>query len=192
MINLDSYYQLLDSGLIIDHYLILSLIAENKPFAKTTKIIGYINFLEKKGLLAQGEITKYGRSILELDIFSKEDIKNSCKEIYESCINLVKELTGNTQVRVTIQYKTWSFVPNEIDFCSKLSGAIKKYKLTDRSKIQDCLHAFIRDCHESGKWIPLLKYYIQKDNSSELATSYFTEKVEINQQYEIKNTKEMF
>ena len=67
---------------------------------------------------------------------------------------------------------------NLVDFKSKLSKVIKKYKLDDVSKIEKILMDHISNLRPG---MQLLKYFIEKDNMSTLAGIYenYEEKQEV-------------
>ncbi len=127
--------------------------------------------------------------IKNADILSKiayEDVLYNSKEIgipaitamgkqditdYESIYNKVKEALikkcGKPQYQLDIKGSKYPLMCNYPDFKVKLSKVIKKYKLEDIDKITSILIDHINKLQS-----PLLKYYIEKDNSSQLATDY--------------------
>lgn len=90
---------------------------------------------------------------------------------YEKIYNNVKEALikkcGKPQYQIDIQGTKYPLMCNFIDFRNKLSKVIKKYKLEDIDKITNVLIEHINKLKS-----PLLKYYIEKDNNSNLASDY--------------------
>lgn len=90
---------------------------------------------------------------------------------YEGIYNKVKEALikkcGKPQYNIDIKGSKYPLMCNYQDFKSKLSKVIKKYKLDDLDKIINILIDHVNKLQS-----PLLKYYIEKDNNSQLATDY--------------------
>lgn len=123
------------------------------------------------------------------DIVSKvayEDVLNNAIEIiapsiialgkqpdidYEKIYNSVKEALikkcGKPQYQLDIRGSKYPLMCNYQDFKTKLSKVIKKYKLEDIKKITNILIDHINKLQS-----PLLKYFIEKDNNSDLASAY--------------------
>lgn len=120
------------------------------------------------------------------DLLSKtayEDVLSNAKEElvpmvnsltiinYESIYNNVKEALvkkcGKPQYNIEIKGSKYPLMCNFIDFKNKLSKVIKKYKLEDINKVETILINHVNKLQS-----PLLKYYIEKDNSSNLASDY--------------------
>lgn len=132
------------------------------------KLQGYCDFELK--------LTKKGEELLnkcqEVDKSSKKtDV--GVNNLYIACQEELLKLTGKKQKTSKIENKSYSFLPNFIDFQDKLSKTIKKYKLEDSDKLKSVLLQYINKCHEANNWFPILEYYINKDNKSKLATDYF-------------------
>lgn len=90
---------------------------------------------------------------------------------YESIYNNVKEALvkkcGKPQYNIDIKGSKYPLMCNFIDFKNKLNKVIKKYKLEDINKVETILINHVNKLQS-----PLLKYYIEKDNSSNLASDY--------------------
>ena len=64
-------------------------------------------------------------------------------------------------------------MPSYIDFQSKLSKVVKKYELKDWNKLEKVLINYVVRAKKANfEMIQLLGYYIEKNNSSTLATDY--------------------
>jgi superfamily II DNA/RNA helicase len=94
----------------------------------------------------------------------------------------MKELTSKTNHKV--QGK-WNFIPSEKDLIDSLVKTCKKYNLTDTQKIQNLL---IIHCEKAVKndfnFLPLLGYYISKNNVSQLAADMENDEEVINQTHD--------
>jgi hypothetical protein len=88
--------------------------------------------------------------------------------IYSKLQNRLKELTGKTNYRVQ---NKWNFIPSEKDLTLGLNKVSVKYKLKDVQKIQNLLLLHCeRAVKEQFNYVPLLIYYISKNNVSQLAS----------------------
>lgn len=127
--------------------------------------------------------------IKNADILSKiayEDVLHNALEIktptiialgqqntidYEDIYNKIKEALikkcGKPQYQLNIKGNKYPLMCNFQDFRTKLSKVIKKYKLEDIEKITNILIDHINKLQS-----PLLKYFIEKDNNSDLASAY--------------------
>ena len=96
--------------------------------------------------------------------------------IYNEIKEEVKTVYGSHTYKTNIKGTKYPFLCASKDFEVKLSKVIKKYKLEDMDKIKTCIKRYIKN--PSGA--ALLKYYIDKNNESQLATDYenFTESEE--------------
>lgn len=120
---------------------------------------------------------------------AKESI--NYKQIYENVKSALHFACGKEQYNLTIKGKKFPLMCNYVDFQNKLNKVIKKYKLTDIDRVTQCL------CNHVSKLdFPMLKYYIDKDNVSELATDYNLENDGKNNDVVVKNNlsdnKELF
>ena len=124
--------------------------------------------------------------IKNADILSKivyEDVLSNAKEelvpmvnsltiinyesIYENVKGALVKKCGKPQYNIDIKGSKYPLMCNFIDFKNKLSKVIKKYKLEDINKVETILINHVNKLQS-----PLLKYYIEKDNSSNLASDY--------------------
>ena len=101
------------------------------------------------------------------------------ESIFKKLQDKVKEKCGSLQYQVV--YTGGSKYPlmcNLIDFKSRLIKVIKKYKLDDINKVEKILLEHVSNLRPG---MQLLKYFIEKDNSSTLAGNYqnYEEKREI-------------
>jgi|LakMenEpi03Aug12_release.lakeMendotaPanAssembly.Ray.scaffolds.fasta_scaffold403978_2 hypothetical protein len=121
-----------------------------------------------------------------LSKYAYEDVLNNSEEIanptliamgkqniidYEGIYNKVKDALikkcGKPQYQLDIKGSKYPLMCNYTDFKIKLAKVIKKYKLEDIDKITSILIDHINKLQS-----PLLKYYIEKDNMSNLASDY--------------------
>jgi len=192
MINNDVYKEILESGLMIDHYLVLLNIKNNKPLHPNKRVQGFINLLTKKEYLLDGKLTEKAIDLLQ-DINSEEDVKvltftESVKkpelpiqaevvdfkawivELHRSLQDELYSLTRQRQIRDKIDKKTYSFLPNVIDLEKAMFKVVRLYKLTDYKKIEATLINYIKRCASANCWFPLLQYYIIKNGASQMVT----------------------
>lgn len=107
---------------------------------------------------------------------------------YEKIYNSVKEALikkcGKPQYQIEIHGTKYPLMCSYVDFKTKLSKVITKYKLKDLDKLTNILIDHVNKLKS-----PLLKYYIEKDNTSNLAGDYecYVESKEVNkpQSFEI-------
>jgi hypothetical protein len=208
------YNEILDSGLILDHYLLLCDIKDGNSISDNKRVKGFINLLEKRGYLSNGIITELGKNVIKSGkIFEKveskvevtTEVQNSTAykyktmtEFYETtyldCQKKIKELTGDIQKKPKINGKTYSFLPNKLDFIKVLGKAIFIYKLKDYELIRKTLLGYIDRCHTSSNWFPLMQYYILKFSASQMVTDMdnFKDVANKDEQFTIKKNNEMF
>jgi len=97
-------------------------------------------------------------------------IDNKYEELHKKLQNKLIELTGSKQKTLN---KKYSFLCNSQDLASKLSKVIKKYKLNNWNKVESLLLQHIINSYKANwEYVLLIEYYIEKNNSSKLATDY--------------------
>lgn len=180
MINDEKYNEVLDSGLILDHYMLLCNIKNGGSVSKNKRIQGFINLLEKKEYLEEGVLTDKGLALLE-DVEMEVGVQSATGEknddfgiwiqgLHKRCQDKLVELTGSKQVRDKIDKKSYPFLPNAIDLGKVLYKVISAYKVKDYERIEKCIMSYIEKCANAGNWFPILQYYILKNNKSSLIT----------------------
>lgn len=175
MISLDKYKRILDSGLLLDHYLVLCTLRDGKPLPKSRRIDGFINLLNKKGYIEDGALTDKAFDIIDIStavIVDEEtvdtpkfDFGKWATDLHSKCKKKVMELTGKEQVMSKIKptdKKGFRFLEGERDFMERLFKCIQKYKLKNMDIIEAAILNHIDDCHKKNNWFPLMKYYISK------------------------------
>lgn len=181
MVTKEKYTELLNSGLLLDHYFVLCNIKNGLEQVKSKRVQGFINLLVKKGYIEEDVLTIMGIELIEEVELKVEPIKSSSKQqefnewvvdIHTKCQQKLKDLTGTVQVRSKINNVGYSFLPNSVDFGKNLYKVITAYKLKDYEKIEKCIMAFIQSRYDAKQWFPLLGYYIMKNNKSQLVTDY--------------------
>lgn len=97
-------------------------------------------------------------------------VDNFYVELHKKLQNKLIELTGSKQKTLN---KKYSFLCNSQDLASKLSKVIKKYKLNNWNKVESLLLQHIINSYKANwEYVLLIEYYIEKNNSSKLATDY--------------------
>lgn len=108
---------------------------------------------------------------------------------------LQQELISLTNKKQKLLQGKYQFLPNEKDLSTRLAKIIKKYKLDDWERVEKLLIDYIYKCHKANfEYTQTIEYYIEKLNSSKLATDYFNDDVkeEIKQKEELTDTKDLF
>lgn len=191
MIDVRQYRKILDSGLLLDHYLILCQLRDGKEPTKTKRTLGFVNLLNKKGYIDEGILTEKALELVEMDITltpasttttttlsphkERQDFGLWVASLHGKCQAKLLELTGKKQIRDRMGTTVYSFLPNPTDLGRVLLRAITAYRLTDYDKIEKCILSYIHQCYQAKKWFPLLQYYIMKDNTSRLVTDMESE-----------------
>lgn len=186
MIEKKKYQEVLDTGLTLDHYFVLKAIRDETPLPSSRRIQGFLNLLNKKGYIEDGCLTVSALKLIEcydttlsVCTTTTERIKDDSGVIdfqkwilglHKRCQEKIKHYTGAPQVRGKINGKSYSFLCNSIDLGRVLIKVINLYKLKDLDAIENCIMKHISDCCISKQYFPLIKYYVMKDNSSQLVT----------------------
>lgn len=192
MIDLKKYKKILDSGLLLDHYLVLCQIRDGAEILKNRRTQGFINLLNKKGYIDEGTLTDVANDLISDSptivtsvsttttiessgtlrdyVDSQFDYGGWVVNLHKKCQNKLVELTGKSQVRDKIDRKTYPFLPNATDLGKVLYRAIVAYKLTDMDKIEKCILSYIDKCHRARNWFPILGYYVMKMGVSQMVT----------------------
>lgn len=176
MINIETYKDILDEGLTLDHYHVMCAIRDGTPLPKSKRIQGFLNLLHKKGYIEDNSLSAAALLLLGNSVSTTTtstttfpenkdqfDFGAWATEVHRKCKEKIKELTGKYQVTDRINRgKSFSFLCNSIDLTKVLYKVITSYNLKDLDAIEKCMINHIVDCHRSGKWFPLMKYYIYK------------------------------
>jgi len=175
MISLEKYKRLLDSGLLLDHYFLLCNIRDSVPLPKSKRIEGFLNLLRKKGFIEKDN-TLQEKAFDVIDIFASVTIKEQvvetpkfdfggwASELHKKCVDKLIRLTGNKQIiaRFNKGDKGYPFLPNLMDFTTRIFSTIQRYKLKDMDSVEKAILAHIDSCHQKNNWFPLMKYYMYK------------------------------
>ncbi len=183
MIEDEVYKELLENGLLLDHYFLLCNMKNGRKLVETKRIQGFINLLTKRDYIKDNEITEKGLDLVQNCIFSttvpveekneegnKIDFGEWSDNVYKKCQDKLYELTRTRQIRTKIEKKAYSFLPNSTDLAKSLYKVITLYKLKDYKKIENTLLRYITNCATANNWFPLLNYYIIKAGVSNLVT----------------------
>ncbi len=130
MIDLKHYERILESGLLLDHWLVLLMIKNKEEMPKNKRIQGFINLLNKKGYIQDGVLTDEGILLTEYEVKTvsintaspdkeekvvETDFTKWVIGLHKRCQNKLMELTGGKQVRDKIDKKPYPFLPNSTD-----------------------------------------------------------------------------
>lgn len=178
MIDEEKYKEILDNGLLLDHYFVLCNIKNGVKMTSSPRIKGFVNLLHKKGYLTDGELTEKAVDLIQNCSFfeptpvdeRKVDLGTWASQLHKKCENKMVSLTGKRQIRDKIDGTPYSFLPNPIDLSKVLMKVVTLYKLKDLDKIEKTIMSFIEERSRSGKWFPTLQYYIMKNNKSSMVT----------------------
>ena len=172
-------------------FIFLWFLAEEKKEVKgitdeTDLIIkGYLTTdckITQKGVLLVSKILNNNKLVLTRDKFQL---------LHEKLQGELVKLTGKKQKKANGNY---SFLCNAQDLETRLVKIIKKYNLTNWSKIENLLLKHIQESNKRNfEKVMLIEYYIFKDNSSKLATDYeLIEEKEQKIEEKLVETKNLF
>lgn len=196
MISIEKYKNVLDQGLLLDHYSLLCCIRDEGELPKSKRVQGFINLLHKKGYLKEDKLTELAIELIDTDTVLCEsslsvtttttqapkkrgilkinnpddDFMVWASKLHEKLQARLIEKTGKKQMRATVKGTTYSFFPNGRDLAHVLLRAIMAYNLKDFEKIEQCLLSYIDRKTRENNWTPLLGYYIMKDGKSAMVT----------------------
>lgn len=171
----------------VEQYIVLKIIEDgclylfpNNLFAAT--IVG----LKSSGYIySETQLTPKGKELLKEISGNKisKKVDTGINQLYIACQEELQKLVGKKQKTSKINGKSYSFLPNFVDFQDKIEKSCKKYQLNDKEQLKKVLLQYINKCHKEDNWFPILEYYIMKDGHSKLATDYvsFEEIQEIKQ-----------
>jgi hypothetical protein len=180
MIEEALYKEILDNGLLLDHYFLLCNIKNGQKLVASRRMDGFINLMRKKGYMDGDSLTEKGIDLVQNCEFAevivpatgKVDIGTWAAGVHKKCQDKIKELTGKVQVKAkfTGEKKEYSFLCNATDLARVLTKVITLYKQKDYEKIEKALLRHIDKCHVSNHWFPLMQNYILKSGSSQMIT----------------------
>lgn len=191
--NTEKYKEILNEGLLLDHYYLLCKISSKQEIPYSERVRGFLNLLIKKDYIdADHNLTEKGIDFVQNCEFgeielstvhittnnvtvveeetNKKDAKKVLIDMYANCRERVRYHTGKYQVRARIENKFYSFFPNATDFFKVANKVITLYKIKDFVLMEKTLIAYIDRCATSNTWLPLFHYYIFKNGSSPLVT----------------------
>lgn len=188
MIDVKQYERILDAGLLLDHYFLLCDVQNGRQLLNRKRVQGFHNLLCKKGYIEDGVLTDLALKLLDCDVLvgarpsvrfvEEEEVEEDNFDyaewvinLHRKCVACIMKATGKRQARPVIEGVTYSFLPNATDLGSSILRAIKKYNLKDYDKIEKCILKFVNKCAKSGKWYPLLNYYIIKEQKGKATIS---------------------
>ena len=191
--NIEKYKEILNEGLLLDHYYILCKISSREEIPYTDRVRGFLNLLIKKDYIdGDHNLTEKGIDFVqncefgEIELSTiqittntitivdenedKKDLKKILTDVYANCRERLKYHTGRYQVRARIENKFYSFFPNSTDFFKVTTKVISLYKIKDFSLMESTMISYIDRCASSNTWLPLFNYYIFKNGASSLVT----------------------
>jgi hypothetical protein len=179
MIGVEKYKVILDQGLLLDHYLLLSNLKEGKEMVQSKRVQGFINLMHKKGYIDEGILTQKALDLLDGEVvplvraapvrttaIAKFDYADWVISLHAKCEAKLLEITGKRQARGRIDGKTYPFLPNSTDLGKVLLRAINHYKLKDFDAIERVVLRYVEKCARAERWFPILGYYIMKGGNS--------------------------
>lgn len=189
MIGDDVYNQILEDGLLLDHYYVLCRMKNGEKPVSSRRVQGFINLLTKKEYLKDDQLTEKAELLVEncatmsvppLPI--SEDFTKWITELHIKCRDKIKKLTDRNQAYIKVNNVDYPYLPGVTDLGKKLEKFIRVYKHSDREKIEKCL---LRHCDTRNQ---KMIYYImrEKENAkSDLASDYENfEDLEDKQEYQ--------
>lgn len=196
-IDIEKLSKAVTKGLTIDEYVYLRIKEDGCEYIFNGIIPVKKEMLILNSLIyPEGNLTPKGKELLKEisgeKVPKKVDIGTN--QLYITCQEELQKLVGKKQKTSKINGKSYSFLPNFVDFQDKIEKSCKKYQLNNKEQLKKVLLQYINKCYKEDNWFPILEYYIMKDNRSKLATDYvsFEEKGETKQKEELKNTKDLF
>src|SRR6476661_2122502 len=109
MINIEKYREVLDSGLLLDHYFVLCTIKSGGVLDSNKRIQGFLNLLAKKGFIQDDNLTDKALDLIsDCDIIFDEESKNKVdfsqfvEELHKKLQDKLVELTGKRQVTAKV------------------------------------------------------------------------------------------
>lgn len=198
MIDVGKYKEILDQGLLLDHYVLLCNLRDGTELVSNKRIQGFINLMHKKGYIEEGVLTEKALTLLDNEVHTvvpvvipktirvgrikteepNFDYANWVIELHRKCEAKIMEKTGKKQIRDKIEGKGYSFLPNSTDLGRVILRAVNMYKINDFEKIEKTILKYIDRCAKAGKWFPILGYYIMKNSMSPMVTDMDSEEEE--------------
>lgn len=190
MINIAKYENILNQGLLLDHYFTLCTIRDGGQLPKSKRVQGFINLLHKKKYLSEGSLTDIAKTLIDNEAVvttTTSIVPNTTKGLLKTSIptqdyldwanklhgklqDKLFEKTGKRQARGTVQGTSYSFLPNATDFSKVLLKVIVLHKIKNFDKVEKCLMRFVEKRIEENYFFPLVGYYIMKNNMSTMIT----------------------
>jgi hypothetical protein len=157
----------------------------------------YNNLKANHYIYSETQLTPKAKELLKeiSEVKMSKKVDTGVNQLYIACQEELLKITGKKQKTSKINGKSYSFLPNFVDFQDKIEKTCKKYQLNDKEQLKKVLLQYINKCNKEDNWFPILEYYIMKDNKSKLATDYisFEEKQEETEvKIEPKDIKNLF
>lgn len=185
MIDNELYKDILDNGLLLDHYFLLCNIKNGVALVNSKRVQGFINLMKKKGYIEGDSLTEKGIDLVQNCEFSemiavpeeggiqKVDSGTWILGLHKKCQDKLFELTGKRQYKAKINKtdkKEYNFLPNATDLGRVVLKVMQMYKIKDYDKVEKTILGYIQRCYNTSYWFPLLGYYIFKNNNSQMVT----------------------
>lgn len=173
-LNAENIEKIFKEGLTVDAfcYILFTKTGEIEQF-KTFFNTLPISLIARGCIDPSGKLTPKGEGILT-NIVGKKITKKrgNYDAIFLSLVKELEHLTGKKQKTDKIHGKSYSFLPNMVDFNDRFHKVVTKYKIDDLVKAEKVLINYINKCNKANNWFPVLEYYLFKDNQSRFATDY--------------------
>lgn len=184
MIDVGKYKQILDEGLLLDHYSILCDVRDGKDLVQNKRVQGFLNLLCKKGYIEDGVLTELATKLLGEEVITKLPVKfieppkqqldinyaDWILKLHKDIENKLVKAKGKRQIRPSVKGRSYSFLPNPTDLGKVILRAVSHYKLKDFDKIAKTILTYVDRCIKEDSWTPLLGYYVMKDGLSPMVT----------------------
>jgi hypothetical protein len=177
MYNLDTCLKIIKNGLTFEEYIILCILQDGALDSIGNYQWDPIKLIQKGYLFVGNKLTPKAEEMLK-----SIDYKPNFVDLHKRLQNKLISIIGKKQVQCNGGY---TFLCNSTDLQNRLSKVIKKYKLSDMKKVEDCLFRHIDSSKKKNfEYVQTMAYYIEKDGNSSLVTDYenFNENFEIKKQ----------
>lgn len=172
IMTIPKFISLVERGWSLDHIFILENIEDVPPLINFPRGASLLQTLFRKGMIDEKDgITQDGKNLLEFALNETIDepkrearmnIAEGIEGLHKKLEDRILALTGKKQVRVDILGTKYSFLCGKEDLEARVKKVMKKYKLMEFQKIEDTLLSYIEKAFKSGRWTPLMHYYIIK------------------------------
>jgi hypothetical protein len=184
-IDIESLIKIHKTGIDFNTFFLLYIAQDGCNYMFSN--LDYKNLKERGLVDFECKITPQGEELLANCMSNKIDKSIDFNKLHLELQEELRVLTGKKQKVIN---KKYAFLPNSTDLKTKLLKVSKKYNLIDWDKIKSLLLQHIRNSHKANwEYTILLEYYIEKNNSSKLATDYINEEIIEEHKEEVETPK---